>query len=418
MAHGASGVIADECVAVERLAIQIAQLHIAIHRLPLAAEDDPHGELMLVVFLIAEREQNALPFVDAAETAVHPRAVVELHAASRRFDIGISFAFNLLDDGGQLARLILFLFLFLILRLILRFAGFFRRADVFFALRFFLPLGLLRRGLGLRLGLLKRRLLRLGLFRRGLFRRGLFRLGLLQLGLFRLGLLQLGLFRLGLFRLGLLQLGLFRRGLFRRGLLRRRLLRLGLFRRRLLRRGLLRRGLLRLGILRRGLFRLGLFRLGFRFGFRLRFRLRFGLRFRLRFRFGFRFRLRLRLRLGLRLRLDIHRLAADRLLLRARLFGAVRLVRLLLLALRVGMAGADRQFGVHHQHGGNQHGSGISLLHSGRSLSLIAHFDAFFTRSMSLCVVLCRFFERNRFRFMVYKNTQISLCIAHIIAHA
>ena len=355
MAHGASGVIADECVAVERLAVQIAQLHIAVHRLPLAAEDDPNGELMLVVFLIAERKQNALPFVDAAEAAVHPRAVVELHAASRRFDIGISFAFNLRNDDGQLAFLILLLFLILRLLLILRFAGFFIRADVFFALRFFLPLGL----------------------------------GFLR-----------GLFRLGLLRRGLLRLGLLRRGL----------LRLGLFRRRLLWCGLFRRGLIRLGLLRLGLFRLGLLRFGFR--------LRFGLRFRLRFRFGFRFRLRLRLRLGLRLRLDIHRLAADRLLLCARLFGAVRLVRLLLLALCVGMAGADRQFGVHHQHGGNQHGSGISLLHSGRSLSLIAHFDAFFTRSMSLCVVLCRFFERNRFRFMVYKNTQISLCIAHIIAHA
>ena len=260
MAHGASGVIADECVAVKRLAVQIAQLHIAVHRLSLAAEDDPNGELMLVVFLIVEREQNALPFVDAAETAIHPRAVVELHAASRRLDIGIAFAFNLLDDGGQLARLILFLFLFLILRLILRFAGFFRRADVFFALRFFLPLGLLRRGLGLRLGLL-------------------------------------------------------------------------------------------------------------RLGLRLRLRLRFG------FRFGFR----------LRLRLDIHRLAADHLLLRAQLF---RAVRLLFLALRVGMAGADRQFGVHHQHGGNQHGSGVSLLHGGRSLSLIAHFDAF---SHTSNVALCRF---------------------------
>ena len=149
MAHGASSVIADECVAVERLAVQIAQLHIAVHRLSLAAEDDPNGELMLVVFLIVEREQNALPVVDAAKAAVHPRAVVELHAASRRLDIGIAFAFNLLDDGGQFARLILFLFLFLILRLfrLLHFAGFFRRADVFFALRFFLPLGLFRRGL-------------------------------------------------------------------------------------------------------------------------------------------------------------------------------------------------------------------------------------------------------------------------------
>ena len=328
MAHGASGVIADECVAVERLAVQIAQLHIAVHRLPLAAEDDPNGELMLVVFLIVEREQNALPFVDVAEAAVHPRAVVELHAASRRLDIGIAFAFNLLDDGGQLARLILFL----ILRLILRFAGFFRRADVFFALRFFLPLGLFRRGLGLRLGL----------------------------------------FRLGLFRLGL----------FRRRLLRRRLLRLGL----------LRLGLLRLGVLRHGLLRFGLFRLRFRLrlGLGLRLRLRLGLRLGLRLRLGFRLRFgfRFRLRFRLRLRLDIHRLAADHLLLRARLFRAVRLVRLLFLALRVGMAGADRQFGVHHQHGGNQHGSGVSLLHGGRSLSLIAHFDAF---SHTPNVALCRF---------------------------
>ena len=369
MAHGASGVIADECVAVERLAVQIAQLHIAVHRLPLAAEDDPNGKLMLVVFLIAEREQNALPFVDAAETAVHPRAVVELHAASRRLDIGIAFAFNLLDDGGQLARLILFLFLFLILRLllILRFAGFFRRADVFFAFRFFLPLEL--------------------------FRRGLFRFGLLRLGLFRRRLLRLGLLRLGLLRLGLLRRGLLRHGLLRFGLFRLRFrLRLGLGLRLRLRLGL------RLG------FRLRLLRLRLQLRFRLRLGLRLGLRLRLgfRLRFGFRFRLRFRLRL----RLDIHRLAADHLLLRARLFRAVRLVRLLFLALRVGMAGADRQFGVHHQHGGNQHGSGVSLLHGGRSLSLIAHFDAFFH---TLNVVLCRFLARNRFRCGIQK-TRNTLC--------
>ena len=339
MAHGASGVIADECVAVERLAVQIAQLHIAVHRLPLAAEDNPHGELMLVVFFIAECEQNALPVVDAAEAAVHPRAVVELHAASRRFDIGISFAFNLRNDGGQLAFLILILLLFLILRLllILRFAGFFRRAGVFFALRFFLLLGLgFRRGL-FRLGLLRRGLLRLGLLRRRLLWCGLLRRRLFRLGLFRLGLLRLGLLRLGLFRLGLLRLGLFRRG----------------------------------------------------------------------FRFWIGFRLRLGFGLGLRFRLDIHRLAAARLLLRARLFRAVRLVRLLLLALRVGMAGADRQFGVHHQHGGNQHGSGISLLHSGRSLSLIAHFDAFFH---TLNVALCRFLGYEIVFGLWYTKTCDNLC--------